>query len=594
MFFRRKKPRLDSELPEERLSAIAEIDEDKAHKFKQQLSRCATSDTDLRVRKAALTWVDDQALLVAMLDDAAIDEAAAKRLMTLGAAPNHPVMSRHLMRSATCLDDALNFMEQASDVSLRAELFCASPEEFREGLTKAICLTGEAGLGALEKLSRNRDKHCNRLARDELERLRKLTKEVDNDRRRAEELAEALGKVTAGDPRQRLDHLKRELGANISRLQTNAQALANYGLDAPEIRHYAALVAAAEAAAAEAAVAKPAATEDPAFAAMVTEFERLDAALLEVCEADGFATIEVEQKLLTERWRAAADKEAPKPDQLQVFERVCFRCEELAGALERLRRTDSSTVTIPNLDSLPDDPSALQALWVTQRKMMSDRKALQAAQKKLDWPDWAHAFSVTVQWEERAAALTVAIDRLDEHRTNLQDTFANAVAAIASCVEAGQLQPALSALGEARRLERSLPDRAATEQRHALLREAARIEELKDWQNFATSPKRQPLILALESMLKTPLDPKVQAEKIKALRSEWNALGPTTRHEDKALASRFNTLAEKAFEPCREYFSDQAMRRKQNLVERQRICDQLEQYVSSVDWATTDMQAAEQ
>ncbi|MCZ6659231.1 MAG: DUF349 domain-containing protein [Gammaproteobacteria bacterium] len=594
MFFRRSKNRLDSELPEERLSAIAEIDEDKAPKFKEQLSRCATSDPDLRVRKAALTWVDDQALLVAMLDDATIDEAAATRLTALGRAPNHPVMSRHLMRSATCLDDALNFMEQASDVSLRAELFCASPEEFREGLIKAICLTGEAGLGALEKLSRNRDKHCNRLARDELERLRKLTKDVDDDRRRAEELAEALGKVTSGDPRQRLEHLKRELEATISRLQTSAQALANYGLDAPQIHDYAALVAAAEAAAAEAAAAKPAANEDLAFAAMVTEFERLDAALLEVSEADGFAAIEVAQQELTERWRAAADKEAPKPDQLQIFERVCQRCEELAGALERMRRMDSSTVTIPNLDPLPDDPSALQALWVAQRKMMSDRKALQAARKTLNWPDWAHAFSETVRLEERAEALTVAIDRLDEHRANLQDTFTDVVAAIAGCVEEGQLQPALSALGQARRLEKSLPDRAAPEQRHALLREAARIEELKDWQNFATSPKREPLIQALESMLETPLDPKVQAEKIKALRSEWNALGPVTRHQDKALASRFNTLAEQAFEPCREYFSDQAMHRKQNLVEHQRICNQLEQYVSSVDWVTTDMQAAEQ
>ena len=589
--FQQRKNRLDSERPEERLLAIAALDTEKADKFEEQLQRCATSDTDLRVRRAALAWVDET-VLMALLDDPDVAETAAVRLVELGKAPDHPVASKVLMRSAT-REDALALMDRTLDPSLTAELFCAAPEAYREHLLPGICRTGEVGLAALEKQSRGRDKNCNRLARDELDRLRKLVKDVEDERRRAEQLAEALGKITAAGPRQRLEHFKRELEASIGRLESSARQMPNYGLSAPDVQDFTALVNSAEAAMAVT-VEEPTATPDPAYAAMIAEFERLDSALPQISAIDAFRSLEAQHSRLTERWRSAADQEPPPQDQQAIFERVCRRYAELSGAIARRERVDTTPVAVPNLDALPDDPSAVQALWVEQRNLIKLHKATLSASQDLRWPEWAPGLSIAAQLQDRAATLTAAIEGVDKHRANLQAAFATAVSAIASCIEDGQLQPALSALGQARRLEKSLPDKAAAEQRKALMREAARIEELKDWQNFATSPKREPMIQALQALIESPLEPKHQADKIKTLRAEWNALGPTTRREDRALANRFNELAEAAFEPCRTYFSDQAAARKQNLAERRRICSQLEQYVSSVDWATTDMQAAEQ
>ena len=40
------------------------------------------------------------------------------------------------------------------------------------------------------------------------------------------------------------------------------------------------------------------------------------------------------------------------------------------------------------------------------------------------------------------------------------------------------------------------------------------------------------------------------ADRIKSLRGDWQGLGPVSGSEDHQLMSRFNELAERAFEPC--------------------------------------------
>jgi len=57
------------------------------------------------------------------------------------------------------------------------------------------------------------------------------------------------------------------------------------------------------------------------------------------------------------------------------------------------------------------------------------------------------------------------------------------------------------------------------------------------------------------------------------------------------LWDRFSAAAEKAYEPCREYFDKLANARQKNLAERQRICDQLQLYLTQYDWANANWKA---
>jgi len=162
-------------------------------------------------------------------------------------------------------------------------------------------------------------------------------------------------------------------------------------------------------------------------------------------------------------------------------------------------------------------------------------------------------------------------------------------------VAEGLLRPAQASLGQARKLARSVPERIVRKHRTALHAAASRVDELQDWQAFATSPKRRELLDSMKALAAAkPANANDRADRIKALRSQWNALGPISGSRTRAMHAEFNRHAERAFEPCRIYFNEQADLRKRNLAARRHICEQLEEYVNNVDWATADMGAAEQ
>jgi len=159
---------------------------------------------------------------------------------------------------------------------------------------------------------------------------------------------------------------------------------------------------------------------------------------------------------------------------------------------------------------------------------------------------------------------------------------------------AGQVNAARQKLQEARQrlaaVEADTPRRLS----RRLNRLGASLAELRDWQTYVTSPKREALCEAVQALVDRPLPPPDQAERLKALRAEWRELGPVAQKADVELADRFNALAEQAFEPCRAYFAQQAEVRKANLAERERICAQLARYIVDTDWQRADMKAAEQ
>ena len=156
----------------------------------------------------------------------------------------------------------------------------------------------------------------------------------------------------------------------------------------------------------------------------------------------------------------------------------------------------------------------------------------------------------------------------------------------------GQTQIARDALAEVRAtLSGTDVPRAIARRINQL---SAAIAELRDWQTFATAPKREALCGDLRALVAAPLEPPVQAERLKLLRAAWRELGPVTRRADQVLADEFESLAAQAFEPCRAWFAEQAALRSANLSARSAICDQLETYLTATDWPRADIRAAEQ
>lgn len=114
----------------------------------------------------------------------------------------------------------------------------------------------------------------------------------------------------------------------------------------------------------------------------------------------------------------------------------------------------------------------------------------------------------------------------------------------------------------------------------------AELNEIRDWQGFASTPKKEALCEAMEALIGADIIPNLLADKIHDLQNEWKTLGQA--QNDKELWDRFHTAAEKAYEPCRNHFGDIAQQRQVNLAQRQQLISQLTEYEQTMDWASAD------
>ncbi len=607
---------LASARAEKRLSAITALTAEKADTLRDAINACARDDADVRVRRAALAWVEDQALLQSLLADAAVVETAAERLVMLGANSNHPAVRLAKLRHCESAAAALQITDGVCAPEQFAALFLACPEAYREALLPGLCALGERGLSILERESRNHDKQVNRTARTELESLRNAKRTVDELAQRATELKAALGRETADNSAARTLQLRRALEECVRGVRDQANCLGRYGLALPKVADWlppiteptlaAGASPADEAAAAEAGKSalatggptagnKDAGAESKAadFAALVIELQALNERL---AAGEPLAVLREIQDNLADRWRAEAGRGQPEQAHKAIFDAVCQRFQELEQATRRLQSIAVPSIKIPQDPAAwPEDPDELQALWKELHGLGRAKDRLQRQSDSIHWPDWAAQPEAL-----RAIASHIeTLDSLARHRTEQQQRLAGelvrAIEKTGADIAEGRLKAAQSNLGSARKLARMVPEAIARPHRNTLITFAKRVVELQDWRAFATSPKRNELLDSMKALAEqTPANAKDRAGRIKALRSEWNALGPVSGPGGRALYAQFNRYAERAFEPCRAYFNEQAELRKQNFAQRRLICEQLEEYVDNLDWANADMRAAEQ
>ena len=116
------------------------------------------------------------------------------------------------------------------------------------------------------------------------------------------------------------------------------------------------------------------------------------------------------------------------------------------------------------------------------------------------------------------------------------------------------------------------------------------VHDLSDWQGFATAPKQIALCEQMEYLATQPMDPEAKAERIKELQVEWRELGGSS---DRLLWARFKEASDKAYEPCKEYFSAKSGLKQANLHKREAICDELENFLAQADWNAMNWKVAE-
>jgi Domain of Unknown Function (DUF349) len=103
----------------------------------------------------------------------------------------------------------------------------------------------------------------------------------------------------------------------------------------------------------------------------------------------------------------------------------------------------------------------------------------------------------------------------------------------------------------------------------------AKLHTLKEWKDYAVSPKRAELIAEMEALAGSSESPKKLAERIKDLRAQWKTISQGVVVDSEADWQRFNQAALIAYEPCRAYFEAQSRLRAENVDKRQHVLERL-------------------
>ena len=102
-----------------------------------------------------------------------------------------------------------------------------------------------------------------------------------------------------------------------------------------------------------------------------------------------------------------------------------------------------------------------------------------------------------------------------------------------------------------------------------------KLNELKQWKDYAVAPKRLELIAEMEALIGSAQGPKALADRIKQLQQQWRTIGKGIVSEAPEEWERFHQASQAAYQPCREHFEAQAKLRQQNLDNRKTVLERL-------------------
>jgi hypothetical protein len=110
-----------------------------------------------------------------------------------------------------------------------------------------------------------------------------------------------------------------------------------------------------------------------------------------------------------------------------------------------------------------------------------------------------------------------------------------------------------------------------------------RLNELRQWKDYAAAPKRIELIEEVEALVGVSEAPDALLEHLRALRQEWRTINKGLAVEATPEAERFELAYTAAFQPCQVYLTEQAAIRRANLDARRQVLDRVLAFEQGLD-----------
>lgn len=261
---------------------------------------------------------------------------------------------------------------------------------------------------------------------------------------------------------------------------------------------------------------------------------------------------------------------------------------ELNGQFIKIRsEVESSLAAFNRWNNLSDKVAKQLDNKANSEQLKSIRQAikqLDKLNKQINWPNSLAKPEALSQLIEQKSAYEKSLNALLQAQKNLRNTVEKQIQELETHIESGQVDLAASSLSKVQNTLGKLDDAHSKGLDADLKRLQAQYHSLRDWQHYATDPKREALCEEMEKLIGLDIPAPEKAKAIKALQQEWKQLGDTQNTRD--LWLRFKAAADTAYEPCKAHFDLDHQKREHNFSQRQLIIEQLKQYYDGTDWST--------
>jgi len=474
-------------------------------------------------------------------------------------------------------DIRLAAINKINDESIRLDIACNNPiSKVRLAAAQGIVKT--AALNTLMHVAQGKDKALYRFCKDKLnaskaieDNAKLLQQKINSTITHAEQLAKG---AYSPEYNGRLQLLKQNWAA-LSQQDLQQQQTFNTAL--VKCEDTLAAHVAEEKAAQDKILAIKAAKET--FADVLMQFDKLEF-------NDGISS---QLTALEQSWKTAKQATKPEAEQNKTFENTLQAWTALDTTQRHLLEQQESLQELIEQSQQLDKNSL--------NKSQNLQKDMTRAIKKLPWTP--AAINVSIATPTLLTELDKALQRVIKHNQNLtaheadsSNHIAKLLTELEEHINEGHLKDANKCHQHTVQALKKISHQESKKFQRQFQSLTAQLTEIRDWQGYAATPKKEALCVSMEALLESSTDestdPSVLADKIGALQEEWKVLGPIARQDDKILWNRFRTAADKAYLPCKAHYAEMAVMRQQNLVNRQQLITQLTEYEATMDWENAD------
>lgn len=570
-----------------RKQALAQLTDEKI------LAEIANNDIDQNIRLFSLSKITSMAIIEEFLVSEHTDlRKQAQHQYLVHLLPNQScgdlqkiTNDNELVSIATFTDNddiRLNAIKMLGDESIRLELACHNPVA-RVRLSAAQGITSTEALHTLMRVAQGKDKALYRFCKEKIASakeqetaIKALQEKVQNTIINAEQLANS---AYSPEYNGRLQLLKQTwVGLNESEVNEALFFIADQ-----DVTRFAQAISTADATlsehlAEEKAIADRLTTIRLAkekFTTILKQFETLE---LNDNSADKLTQIEFQ-------WQAAKQITKPEPEQHKQYE------NQLQIWLALINTHTQLIVQKELLTDLIAQSTDLEKISLSQSQAL--QKKLTTTLKSLPWKPAASLGKI--ESPLILVDLDIALQNVIKHNQALAShelesskDVANILATLEKNINDGHLKEANKSHQQAIQALKKISQQESKKFQRQYQSLTAQLSEIRDWQGFAATPKKEALCDSMEALIGNDTDPTILADQIHILQEEWKAIGPIARQDDKILWNRFRAAADKAYEPCKLFYADMAVLRQKNLEHRQALIEQLIDYEANMDWDNAD------